>query len=145
MARWMPVLREDHPPEFPHQAVYDGQNRIGIRHCESAAIAEVVLDINDDKDGIHVRRVPARCFTAYSTKPPVHPRLPHDSLYPTARLLPWRINPRPIRRQAPTPATPAQPFYAVARSDNHGRNVLHRLNESATSLSAKTPSRQAPS
>jgi hypothetical protein len=50
----VPVLREDHPPEFLHQAIHHGQSRFGTRHGERPAGAEVVLEINDDEDDVSV-------------------------------------------------------------------------------------------
>jgi hypothetical protein len=52
VAGWMPILRQNNPPTVTHQTIHDGQNRIGIWYCESTSRAEVVLDVDNDEDGI---------------------------------------------------------------------------------------------
>jgi len=55
VAGWMPVPCQDHPPKVPRQAIHGGKNRIGVRHGERTARAEVALDVDDDEDRSHAQ------------------------------------------------------------------------------------------
>ena len=53
----VPVLGQNDMPELPHQAVDDGKDCLGVRDGETTAGTEVVLDIDDDENGVaHGRR-----------------------------------------------------------------------------------------
>jgi hypothetical protein len=47
-------------PELPDQAVDDGKDCLGVRDGETTARTEVLLDIDDDQDG--VAHVVAKCL-----------------------------------------------------------------------------------
>jgi len=49
----MPILCEKHAAVPRHQIIDDRYYRIGIGHSESTARAKVILDIDDDKGGVH--------------------------------------------------------------------------------------------
>ena len=53
VARRMPVLREDHTVELPHQPVDRRQDRLGVGHWQTAARAEVHLHVHDHQGGRH--------------------------------------------------------------------------------------------
>jgi len=68
------------------------------------------------------------CLRPATPRPPYSFR-PHHFPHPTATCFRPRVNPRPIRRQAPTGGPLAESLDLVPRSDSHGYYVLGGLNE----------------
>ena len=56
MRHGVPVLREDDVLEALRQSVDRRDDGVAIRHGEAAALAEIILDIDDDQRGARVNR-----------------------------------------------------------------------------------------
>jgi len=56
MARWMPILRQHHVPEPRGQPIDQGHDFVATRNREASTRAEVVLDVDNQKDVLITNR-----------------------------------------------------------------------------------------